>query len=132
MNDSPASSGEPSSGIGKLVSLADTFAKLGVGVIALYGAYYLFITEETKQCNSIVQALYKVVQERSYPNDAIERIVQISDPGNCNFATKGLAQALAAISEGGGHRQRQRHRKQQALQKQPRRNGLRLVFKVGI
>jgi len=101
MNDSPASSGEPSSGIGKLVSLADTFAKLGVGVIALYGAYYLFITEETKQCNSIVQALYKVVQERSYPNDAIQRIVQISDPGNCNFVTKGLAQALAAISEGG-------------------------------
>ena len=50
---SPAPSGEPSSGIGKLVSLADTFAKLGVGVIALYGAYYLFITEETKQCNPI-------------------------------------------------------------------------------
>jgi hypothetical protein len=92
---------------------------------------YLFITEETKQCNSIVQALYKVVQDKSYPNDAIERIVQIRDPGNCNFVTKGLAQALAAISEGGGHHQRQRHRKQQALQ-QPRRNGLRLVFKVGI
>ncbi len=93
---------ESSSGfVGKLVSLADTFAKLGVGVITVYGAYYLFITEETKQCSSIVQDLYKVVQEKSYPNDSIERIVQISDPGNCDFIRKGLAQALAAISEGG-------------------------------
>ena len=60
----------------------------------------MFITEETKQCSSIVQDLYKVVQEKSYPNDAIERIVQISDPGNCDFIRKGLAQALSDL--GGG------------------------------
>jgi hypothetical protein len=101
MNESPAPSGEPSSGTGKLVSLADTFAKLGIAVIALYGAYYVFITEETKLCNSIAQTLYKVVSEKTYPKDAIERIVPITDPGNCNFVTKGLTEALTAISEAG-------------------------------